>query len=314
LALYYDDTSEAEGIQPLQAFLRALLNLRSLELIHQSSPIGQLAAIGSLPPALTRLRLPDGPGTTYHEDLPLVVQCCPLIEELSVTIPRYRGGAPEVRLYRAIGKLPRLQRLELLLDASSTSPATRVFARTDHGVPAGDSYLDGTFIEGPSLLHGLPGRAVYNALIDSAVDGKLALAIFRAVSHGKKYARSSFSCVLPLETLRIRVTGGERIVYSWASPPTWGRPRHVLRSYVSEMGLTCRVDRDPRDDRRDVLHAVEVDRRTRDKTLQESSQRSSLVTPILRRIWPEKEKGSNWYEDWKSWPLESLGDEEEEEV
>ncbi|RKU42382.1 hypothetical protein DL546_003255 [Coniochaeta pulveracea] len=266
LALYYDDTSDPEGVQLLQAFLRALPNLRSLELMHQSSPIRQLAAADALHSALTRLWLPEGPGTSYDEDLPLIVKSCPLIEDLRVTIPRYRGGAPEVRLYRVIGRLPRLQRLELLLDASSTTPATRVFVRTEHGVPAGDDDLDATFLSWSWSLQGRPRRAVYNALVDSAVDEKLAQAIFRAVSHGKKHARSSscsggLTAVLPLETLYIRVPGGDRMGRSWVDPSPWGELEKVLKPYLTTVAHSWRVRRDPRDDRRGVLHAVEVDRR-----------------------------------------------------
>jgi hypothetical protein len=53
-----------------------------------------------------------------------------------VTIPRYRGGVPEVRLYRAIGSLPRPRRLELLLDASSALPVIRDVVR-QYAVPLG---------------------------------------------------------------------------------------------------------------------------------------------------------------------------------
>jgi hypothetical protein len=116
-------------------FTFSLPHLRFLELIYQSGPVQQLGA-AAFSRTLTTLRLPDGPGTSYHEDLPFIVQRCPLIEDLSVAIPRCRGGAPEVRLYRAIGSLPRLQRSELMLDASSTTPVTRAFV-PQHAVPPG---------------------------------------------------------------------------------------------------------------------------------------------------------------------------------
>jgi hypothetical protein len=310
LALCYDDTSTPEGVQLLHAFLCSLPNLRSLEL---SSPARKLGA-AAFNQALTRLRLPDGPGTAYHEDLPFIVQRCPLIEDLSVTLPRYRGGAPEVRLYRAIGSLPRLRRLELMLDASSTTPETRVFV-PQHAVQPGDVDIDATCLGG--YLRGVPWRAVYNALIDSAVDEKLALAIFRAVSHGKNHAKSSGSmaAVQPLETLHIRVKGGDRIVWSWANASTMSRPRHVLQPYLSNLARSWRVDRDPRDDRRDVLHAVEVGRKKRlgsDEMHQRSWEKGTHIALIFRRIWPEKAEGSHWFDDWESWPLDKLGDEEEE--
>jgi hypothetical protein len=176
--------------------------------------------------------------------------------------------------------------------------------------------LDGTCLDG--LLQGLPGRAVYNVLVDSAVDEKLALAIFQAMSHGKEHAKSSVSmaAVLPLETLHIRVKGGDRIVWSWANASTMRRPRHVLQSYMNHMGRSWRVERDPQDDRRDVLHATEVSREARlhrGKSLRERWLPGSQIEPIFRRIWPEKAEWSDWINGWESWPLEMFGDEDEEE-
>jgi hypothetical protein len=33
------------------------------------------------------------------------------------------------------------------------------------------------------------------------------------------------------------------------------------------------------------------------------------VLGLFRQIWPEKEEGSVWCDDWESWPLEELEDE-----
>ena len=317
LALNYDDTSTPEGVEILETFLCSLPNLRSLELRQWNSPAQKVGA-AAFNPGLTRLRLPDGPGRSYHENLSSIIQHCSLIEDLSVTVPRYRGGAPEVHLYRAIGSLPRLRRLALTLDASSTTHNAQVFVPQHvEALFQADDDLDATFSLG--VWQGVPKRAVYNALIDMAVDEKLAVAIFKAVSHGKKHAKSSsIAAVLPLETLSIRVVGGGDWIMSLANALTTGwirRRQVVLRPYRCNMARSWRVDRDPRDDRRDVLHTVEVGRKSRlsrDAMHQPKNwQRNSHNLPIFRRIWPEKTEGSNWFDDWESWPLERLGDEEE---
>jgi hypothetical protein len=85
---------------------------------------------------------------------------------------------------------------------------------------------------------------------------------------------------------------------------------------MNNMARSWWIDRDPRDHRRDVLHAVEVgreDRLRRFKAHYERLQIESEIASIFRRIWPEKAEGSLWIDDWESWPLETLGDEEEEE-
>ncbi|KAH6853215.1 hypothetical protein B0I37DRAFT_409406 [Chaetomium sp. MPI-CAGE-AT-0009] len=316
LVLNCDDTSTPERAELVRRFLCSLANLRSLELQARSFPVQGLGA-AAFSPGLTTLRLPTAPETSYHEVLPSIIQRCPMIEYLSVAIPRHRGGAPEVRLYRAIGSLPRLQRLTLALDASGAAHEAQHFVprHAEVFVPQPDDELESTFTHGWVL--GLPKRAVYNALIDSAVDEKLALAIFQAVSLGKNNATTP---AVPLESLLILVQGGERIVRT-ATDPT-GQPlimatsrRGVLRPYLNNMGRTWRVKRDPRDDRRGVLHAVEMGgkaRRQSDTLHQPRNwQRNSTVLPVFRRIWPEKAPGSEWFDDWDSLPLERLGDEEE---
>ncbi len=152
---------------------------------------------------------------------------------------------------------------------------------------------------------GLTNRDVYNALIDSAVDEKLAVAIFRAVSQGKKASNSGIAAV-PLETLSIRVMGGGCI---GARPLMERTTCYELRPYLCSMERCWQVDRDPRDDRRGVLHAVEVgrDSRLRVDDIVRRAKRNCWILPIFRQIWPEKAEGSNWYDDWESLPLEGVG-------
>lgn len=104
----------------------------------------------------------------------------PLLEHLSITIKRFRGNSRDVGMYKILGSMPRLQSIELGLDCS-LSP--------DH--PERDfHHID------PDIV---------DALDNSAVDEKLAVAIFRAISA----AKSNRS--LPLERLEVHPHGG----YGW---------------------------------------------------------------------------------------------------
>ncbi|KAK4101318.1 hypothetical protein N658DRAFT_71748 [Parathielavia hyrcaniae] len=171
---------------------------------------------------LASLRLPTAPGTYSKALLASVVQRCPLLEHLAVALPRYHGGAPEIRLYRLLGELARLRRLELHLDASPLDPEARLLAPEHKQLPRRHVDDNDNDLDNPNTKTGpladISKRAVIKALIDSAVDEKLALAIFGAVSLGKEILlkprrRDSDSAatiaVYPLEALSFHGVGGE---------------------------------------------------------------------------------------------------------
>ncbi|KAK4120474.1 subtilisin-like protein [Parathielavia appendiculata] len=193
---------------------------------------------------LTALTLRYEDTKTDQGGLALVVQHCPLLEHLAATIPRYRGGAPKGHLYLLIGELARLLRLKLHLDASPLVSEAWLFAPQNKGLPrwtrasqAGDGGRDNREnnneqddnddndldvpVAKTGVLANIPKRAVIKVVIDSAVDEKLALAIFGAVSLGKekRRRRANQSCgsdrdraftagVVPLEALSLRVVAG----------------------------------------------------------------------------------------------------------
>lgn len=47
-----------------------------------------------------------------------IAEHCPLLEDLSLTVPRSKGDACEVAIYKALGSLFKLQSMFLTLDAS----------------------------------------------------------------------------------------------------------------------------------------------------------------------------------------------------
>ncbi|KAH6854996.1 hypothetical protein B0I37DRAFT_388794 [Chaetomium sp. MPI-CAGE-AT-0009] len=278
LILYYDVFEGQAGIETLHTFLCALPKLRSLELLGNCT---QVLGATAFNPGLRRLRLSTAPGASYHHHLGSIIQRC---------------GAAEVDLYRAVGRLPRLRRLDLSLDASSPTTEIRYFV-PQHAHPLRvQAVLNLNATSFPSPIHYSPNRPVFNAFVDSAVDGKLALAIFKAVSQGKKKPVTNNTAAVPLESLSIRV-------------------RHLmlrtLWPYLHVLARPWRVRRDPRDDRRDVLHAAEIDPDSRPAMLASCKAEGSkgALLPLFREIWPEKAPGSHWFEDWESWPLEGVDDE-----
>jgi len=315
LTLDYTDHDGSQVFESVQRLLRSLHRLRSLRILFETLPSSL-----DVSAALTRLYLPEVLGLDYYKKLlPSMIEKCQLIEDCAVTIPRFRGGAPEVRLYRLIGSWPRLRRLTLSLDTSCILEEQKCFEPRHVCLPheqrnsmeAGfDDDWDGQITAGPIRGSMVTKRSVRNMMIDMAVDGNLALAIFEAISRPKQARRDNLnSCsvaVVPLETLFIRVIGGGH----WCFPSDFERSRlnHRMFQFWLNMQRSWRVTRDPRDDCPDVLHVVEVGRAYRMESEAEYLDREVLpeYLSIFRRIWAERTRGSHWRDDWQSWPLESL--------
>ncbi|KAL2136740.1 hypothetical protein VTI74DRAFT_1781 [Chaetomium olivicolor] len=311
LHLSTDDTTSREGVELLRRFFCSLPNLRVLA-FSWSGPFQEL---GSIPFSqyLTRLWLSNKRAIPCDKELPLIIRRCPQIEHLSVTLSRSQGRASEASLYRLIGSLPRLRRLELRLAVASENLGLRGLdaspdvASLQSHTEANDLDTDAIFGANQASRLAIPKRALYNTLIDAAVDGRLAMAIFKAVSNGKK--KSTNIAPLPLEFLSVhpvlskpaRCSVGETLI------------RRMLEQYIGHIARSWRVNRDPRDDCPDMLRVVELPQDARWRfaaAIPEPGALESVILPIIRRIWPEKTKGSKWYEDWESLPLEQLGDEE----
>lgn len=220
---------------------------------------------------------------------------CPLLEDLSLTVPRSKGDAGEVAIYKALGSLSKLQSLSLTLDASDC--AILMDGEEDEELdetpndPSFDDF-DQQFFNGPRGSYRKPRNGhVRDAFINSALDEILARAIFRSISTAKS------SGALPLETLKLRVTGGGCFGDSSMMSSIEYVAGHLGRSWL--------LERNPRDDRRDQLVATELGRQERKaKGGMYPKPLGRSVEPIFRRIWPERRKeGGHWCDDWHSWPL-----------
>lgn len=98
-------------------FLRHLPQLTTLQ-IHDWNQ--WISVLPGLKPNLRRLHLSrevslDTISTVDCDDIHKLADVCPQLEHLSIQIRRRRGDVNEVSLYRALGRLPRLQTLEITL-------------------------------------------------------------------------------------------------------------------------------------------------------------------------------------------------------
>lgn len=183
VAIDYQSVSRHSCI--LVEFLRSLPPLDNLALTGEFRPTQCHEWISSHASSLKRMRLmmikPIDSTFDTSSLSALLKPPLPLLEHLSITIERFRGNSSDVGMYEILGAMPRLQSIVLGLEVYSISP--------EH--PERDSHL----ID-PDIA---------DALVNSAVDEKLAIAIFCAISAAKS-DRS-----LPLERLEVHPNGG----YGW---------------------------------------------------------------------------------------------------
>jgi len=229
-----------------------------------------------------------------------ITDSCPLIEELSLTVPRTRGNAKEVSIYTALDSMRRLTSLSLLLDALDYE----TFFWVEHDDPEDEvTLIDPTFDEyDQQLLKRFSNTNSYlkprngnirDFFINSALDECLARQIFGSISSGKPNG------ALPLERLKLRVQPGGHF-----SPRVITGPFEIYEY----LGRSWLLERNPRDDRRDVIEVSEM-RRVRgayspDRILDDDLRRAAGgVVETFRRLWPERWEGSCWKDDWHGWPL-----------
>lgn len=218
---------------------------------------------------------------------------CPALESLSIYIKRTMSDASEVELYTSLARIRPLQSLFLILDCSNwrvrRDPDLKDEAWFDE---------DDKEIFGRALKRG----HVRQSFINCAVDETLARSIWDVIATHKDGRR--------LLSLKLHTTGA----MNFGMPGQIGRMvdivHHLSRSWLIERGV--------RDDEQDALHVRELGleaRKARDKELQdmfeaeggaqlEDYERLQAGLQVFRRIWPEKEVGRPWIDDWTSYPLQ----------
>lgn len=208
-----------------------------------------------------------------------LAELCPHLEELTIEIRRSRGDAFEIALYRALGRLPRLQHLCLKLDAS---PAPFISVVEPDGSLRQDTAVESWFDAWDTeyVRHGLnPHRRghIRDVFVNSAIDAALAKSIFEVVDSAKRGIQGR-GPVLPLESLTASAFGGLEFARRRAMIP----PTVKLRPFLTALDRKWLVQREVRDDARDVLHVRELDRERREERMAEMLQRLSVYTSDLK--------------------------------
>lgn len=222
---------------------------------------------------------------------------CPMLEDLSLSIPRSFGDMREVEMYRALGGLPRLQRLAIALDCEDTS----LHARDEDDCDPTPIYpdFDGLDEEGAGgqLARTMGfGRRVWKghirrAIQNSALDEGLARSIFATIRESKPRGDD----ILPLQRLELRPVRG---IYTAESRDTieevgrWWllRKEQLYSSNVIATELRCPAD----------LDEERYGRRAGEDDL------DSGMKAIYRKIWPSASSlsaANNGNLAWKAFPL-----------
>lgn len=243
-----DQLSSPEWSDSLLAFLWGLPSIKVLRVLGWPRSISFTPGLNK---QLQKLHLetrpiPGGPPLLDDHVLQLAVMC-PDIEDLTMETKRSRGDAAEVARYRALGRLPRLRRLKLILDAApppiipddivevperGQGPWKPYYPWPGH-TDIEPWFKDGWDSEEPSWYSGEVSwelkphcnSHVRDVLVNSAIDSALALSIFGVVNSAKVC-----SIIYPEEDADRECGNGESfLIY----------PRKEKCSLISRMVLGC---------------------------------------------------------------------------
>lgn len=110
-----------------------------------------------------------------HHHVQELQQRSPDLREVEQLIPRTKGDK-QVDMNRALGRLPRLKRVSILLDCSNfTSQQSDLSDTSDPG----DHDKQTTYLGGHTTIS---CNHIRNAFINTSIDSSLALSIFRSIS------------------------------------------------------------------------------------------------------------------------------------
>lgn len=289
-------------------FLRSLPSLTTLRLRDWNRAV---SIVPGLSPNLRTLALRTwrvAGGALLDDHIHQLAISCPQLESLAVEIKRSRGDAAEIARYRALGRLPQLRRLDLHLDASppgyictpEMGPETGENTNTSRHT-AIEAWFDD---EDAKTIYGslYPHRQghIRDVFINSAIDATLARSIFEVIDAAKGNAPG----VRRLERLELSASGGNEFPERGVMRPAWA----PLRPFLTALDRRWLVERDVRDDSRGVLHVRETHADDRKWSLDfhsaDSVKRSQYYFGLWRRTWPVERDGSEWWDDWESYPLD----------
>ncbi|KAH8807958.1 hypothetical protein F5884DRAFT_350102 [Xylogone sp. PMI_703] len=281
----------------LGAFLRSLPPLRKLRLYGDLAQSVIHEALVRHGQSLQKLWLyANESHYQVHCDPPfvgLIQKLCPILEELMLPIPRSRGDANEVAIYKTLGAMPRLRKLNLILDSNDWSIYSSRRLQVD---PTFDEFDQQIFAYGYVPRKPVLNGHIRDALISCALDEKLSRDIFHCISSGKG------SGALPLECLKLESPGA--LQYHLLN-------NRDLSGLINRMSRAWLVVRNQRDDARDEMTVTEQSQKIRGpadmlhlRRYVHHGPRSAKLDKIFRRLWPESEDSNGNYRDnWCSLPL-----------
>lgn len=301
-----DESPGVEYYQTVKRFICRLPLLVNLEMFGWDFATSTLA--DALSPKLTNLYLlPElevpSPGVPDGEEITGIVQRCQKLVELTIPLRRSRGDADEVAKYMTLGTLPCLSRLCLYWDVSLPSPLrTGSDGAIDSTVePHFDDFdkeyaVDQHASELDSPWNYRNGH-LRDLLLNKAIDEKLALAVFRAVSSGKGQESA------PLQQLETSTMSPS---YIPDAPPAY--QAFLYRGAVlSSMGPGyVQVSRNKKEGHRRELNVSRVRIEGREHHATGLNGNPFMVN--FRRLWPEKDGSAGWWTDWESKPLAGYED------
>lgn len=313
--LHFDVNVSSFPDKTASLFLQALPPLQVITLTQWFGKRTFEAVVHRHGPALRKLYMRNGePGRfilTYQRARQ-IAQHCPKLEDLEMSVTRSLGGPEEVSVYRSLGRLPRLRRLTLNLEPT---PAYR-----------GDDDEDESEQEEEEQRQKKQGEAQWESkaldqrnrelLINLAIDETLALSIFRTIAAATAPRPSR------LQRLRLRVVYG-----AWDNLPDdmlqeeyhWEMDlltRWLSRNWVVKRNVRSGFERGDGDEDGDGVVAKEVgmdDSRMAQilEHLDEDMLEELGFLEIWNEFWPSSGEG-DWREDWKSFPLEERGVDDDE--
>lgn len=79
-----------------------------------------------------------------------------------------------------------------------------------------------------------------------------------------------------------------------------------VRSIAAHLSRSWTVERPVDQDKFNAVIALENGTRLDEDEVSLQPRLYGKFGEIFRRIWPEKERGGDWREEWKSWPLSEI--------
>lgn len=224
------------------------------------------------------------------DEISQLVANCPNIRELLMQVDRSRGDSTEVAMYKLIGSMPNLQHLTLCLQSPVPSLYGRADGSTDTAIePDLDDFEKDYLCNGRTFRHG----HLRDDLVNCAIDRKLAVYIFHAISSGK--GNNS----LPLESLLLRPCRAELLFMGISLSWCFGLAIQAQRDTY--------ITRDMRYGCQDLLRISKPRSLGPGPDLPSLDDLDQGMVQVYRRLWPEnggyEPHTGCWWKDWESKPL-----------